>query len=613
MCAAERQWRLPVAMEFLVVVLLLKPAGGDRPIGLFVGLVRVWLKLRRAIAQQWEAQHPRRFFYGDKGKSAVDAAWRQALAAEHASAMGWHAAALFSDLAKAYETIDHDILWAEAQATGFHLGLLHLLLWLYRGCRVVSVGGVCSAPVWATRTVVAGCAFATTLMRIMLLRFGDRLTQHYSSLMVVIFVDDVQGLVVGPGGRPYETVVAAAEYAIGQLEGELKLQVSRTKTEVLTSGGRPRPRAFRQRQALGVAVARSTKCLGIDFSCGRRASRRVQQSRLKRFGERRGRFRMLGRAGVDVGKLLRTGGTAAMTYGAEVAGAPPSLLRQMRAAARACLTDRTAGKSLTLDLALRDGRPDPAYLLMRAPLVQWARAVGLRSVPPGWLHRTWHEAQRAAGGTLSAWSVVRGPAGAVVASLGRLGWTALTATMWVTPHGPLDLEVHSPALVALLADRSAEAVLAQEVAASEGCPELSGGVCLGPIRALVCGPRSPFSACERGALRSVVVNGQWPQARLQRAGLAGLAAPPLPPGTLRCRGGSSTAHGPTALREGGRSCAGAACSCRILYSTTRRRCKTPTRCGSWHRRTGSSLAAFSWMALGCGAGALAGGGAALRS
>ena len=109
-------------------------------------------------------------------------------------------------------------------------------------------------------------------------------------------------------------MVAAAAFAIEQLEGVLRLQVSRPKTEVLTSGGRPGPRTFRLRRALGIAVTRSTKCLGFDFSCGRRVSRRVLQVRRAQFCKRRGRFRMLGRAGVDVGKLLRTGGTAAWRH-----------------------------------------------------------------------------------------------------------------------------------------------------------------------------------------------------------------------------------------------------------------------------------------------------------
>lgn len=208
-----------------------------------------------------------------------------------------------------------------------------------------------------------------------------------------------------------------------------------------------------------------------------------------------------------------------MTYGVEVMGAPPSVLNRMRVAARACLTDHTAGKSLTLDLALRDGVVDPAFYAVRAPLVQWARAVWLQSVPSGWLHRTWNAAERSANSVGDAWSVVRGPAGAVAATLKRLGWQARSAVHWETPHGLIDLDVHSPATVALLADRSTQSMLWRSLAETEVCPELTEGVFLKPITDLVCGRSSTLSRSERNALRSVVCNGQWPQERLHRASL----------------------------------------------------------------------------------------------
>ena len=73
-----------------------------------------------------------------------------------------------------------------------------------------------------------------------------------------------------------------------------------------------------------------------------------------------------------------------MVYGHEILGAPPQTLLETRRAARACLTDSWAGKSLTIDLALRDGVTDPAYALSRGPLMQWAKGVWSGAVPLGW-------------------------------------------------------------------------------------------------------------------------------------------------------------------------------------------------------------------------------------
>ena len=45
------------------------------------------------MARDWERANERSFFFGGEGKAAVDCAWAQALAAEHAKAIGWEAAA----------------------------------------------------------------------------------------------------------------------------------------------------------------------------------------------------------------------------------------------------------------------------------------------------------------------------------------------------------------------------------------------------------------------------------------------------------------------------------------------------------------------------------------
>ena len=75
--AAERLWRLPKALEFIPFALLLRPDGGDRPIGLFAAALRVWMRHRREVARDWERSNSRPFFYGGEGKSAVDCAWAQ--------------------------------------------------------------------------------------------------------------------------------------------------------------------------------------------------------------------------------------------------------------------------------------------------------------------------------------------------------------------------------------------------------------------------------------------------------------------------------------------------------------------------------------------------------
>ena len=167
-----------------------------------------------------------------------------------------------------------------------------------------------------------------------------------------------------------------------------------------------------------------------------------------------------------------------MTYGVEVLGMSPSALQDARAAARACVTDRCIGKSLTLDLALRDGQIDPAYAVNRGPLLQWARAVWHCAVPLGWLHRTLRHANNSAKLASSPWAVVYGPAGALVATLQRIGWKALDAVVWSTPFGELDLRLHSPAFIGRLVDRGTWSWLCRGLAETEREPSLAAGIIL---------------------------------------------------------------------------------------------------------------------------------------
>lgn len=142
---------------------------------------------------------------------------------------------LLSDLTKAYASIDHAILWREVCSTGSHLGVLHLLLWLYRGARLLSIDGVCSHSVHDSCTVVADCTFATTLMRVMLIRLDAQIVRRYEHVMLMIYVDDVQALAVGPGEEPGRTLVRTAQGMLAGLESGLRLLVSRPKTIWLSS------------------------------------------------------------------------------------------------------------------------------------------------------------------------------------------------------------------------------------------------------------------------------------------------------------------------------------------------------------------------------------------
>jgi hypothetical protein len=65
-CEIEGKW--PLAVRLVVIVLLPKPDGGFRPIGLLPLLPRIWMRARRDTAQAWERANARSYLYGGEAK-----------------------------------------------------------------------------------------------------------------------------------------------------------------------------------------------------------------------------------------------------------------------------------------------------------------------------------------------------------------------------------------------------------------------------------------------------------------------------------------------------------------------------------------------------------------
>ncbi len=114
----------PRQVSLIVAALLPKASGGHRPIGIAPAVYRLWSKIRRGEANEWERQHPRPFFSACRGNGPVDTMWRLAARQEAGSADGDVAATVSEDVQSFFETIDRARLVAEARALGFPIPVL---------------------------------------------------------------------------------------------------------------------------------------------------------------------------------------------------------------------------------------------------------------------------------------------------------------------------------------------------------------------------------------------------------------------------------------------------------------------------------------------------------
>ena len=126
LCESAGRW--PVAVQMVIVVLLAKADGGFRPIGLIPALPRIWMRVRRQAAKQWELSQARPYLYAGAAKGATVAAWRQSARAEFAAALNAGYGQALLDLVKAFERIPHSLLVHEARALGYPLWLIRLAI-----------------------------------------------------------------------------------------------------------------------------------------------------------------------------------------------------------------------------------------------------------------------------------------------------------------------------------------------------------------------------------------------------------------------------------------------------------------------------------------------------
>ncbi len=527
---AEALGEWPECIGTVSIVLLPKADGGWRPIGLFPALIRVWMRLRRGLAQDWEAQHARGVLYAGKARGAQVAAWQQAQRAEMAADAGATFAQLLLDVHKCFEHVPHHVLAEEAAALDYPLPLLRLALAAYRLPRTLAVGGVHSSLVHAERGVAAGSGLATTELRVLLLRLLDRVKRRCPTVRLSAYVDDLTADAAGTERSASEAVVAAGRLLCQGIT-DLGLTLSAGKCQVLSTSTAAGKTVVDGLARWTVKLATHAKALGVGVAAGARRTTKVQKTRWAALGARLHRLAALLRENLSVARLFRTGLTAAYTYGDDVTGVAPKVLESRRRTVAAAVARGSAGRSVDMVLALADDgsrqQLDPAFAAHLLPLGRWAEAV----------YSGWADA-RALDATIKRerirlmrarrpWAAVKGPAAATLASAARLGWDVTDAAHFRTDLGRvLDLRRDPPCIIKQEVHEAVERWRWKRICEVSGCPggdDVDGGrECLDVFRRLL-RPKarsSSWTTCHQAALRSALVNGQWPQQRLCSAGLA---------------------------------------------------------------------------------------------
>ncbi len=551
------------------VPLLPKPKGGHRPIGVFTSPYRLWVKARRPLADAWEARNDRSFWASGKARSAQDVVWRQAVRAEVRGASSSHAATLLWDAEAFFERVCHRKLVARARRTGYPMQLLRPAIAMYRAPRLITMGGHVARELMPRRGVVAGCGYATTLMKVYCLEpFDDYIKKEGDEGGDFdAYIDDFAITIEGETITDVVERMDTAQQALKEvIEVDLEAVVAVGKAGLITTS---EELARRLRARIGPLAGEEgvhAANLGHDLLGGRRRTKKRKKARRRRvLGAFARRHRIASLAGVLSRRQLRavyTAGVApAADYEAAVNGLADDEVLLLRRTASAAMAPRGRGRSLTMALLLAGL---PTWCSELAPALQYSRAVWRASTGAtrgndldlAELARVWAEldeqryadkllrpksgtAYGAGGASARQWSACRGPVGAMILALDRIRWRAKDAFTLVDDWDEeIQLTTTSPSLLKTLLKEAAQREAQRKIAstwAEENSNFTNRRVCTDVVEGVLKSD-ARLTRLEKGALASTVANAVWTRDRAYHAGYDVVNRCP------RCGAEGDTAH-----------------------------------------------------------------------
>eukprot|EP00662_Eupelagonemidae_sp_cell21_P003736 gene3736-biopygen34283 len=138
--AIEATGEWPAALEKASITLIPKGNGGApldlRPISVTSAVYRLWAGTRIRAVMQWQEKWMTRGQMGFRaGCACDDVYWAMALRAERAMLAGETEVGLSADLAKAFDSIPHEIMFTLLEELGMHANLLRPLRGMYSRLR----------------------------------------------------------------------------------------------------------------------------------------------------------------------------------------------------------------------------------------------------------------------------------------------------------------------------------------------------------------------------------------------------------------------------------------------------------------------------------------------
>ena len=311
-------------------------------------------------------------------------AWKFATRAKAARLDDAAFAAVLLDLEKAFDRVPHHRVVEAARRWSYPMKILRLSLNGYRMARVIGVGGIFSEVIRPMQGIAAGSAHATRELRALMIGIFDEAHTTCPAVALTLYVDDATIENVGTVKTVAERVVKVTIAACNGLE-ERGLVLSRTKNRVVASCRELGEAISDGLKAWNVIRCPLVKMLGVGSTAAVRRNTAVATARTAAFLRRRGQFGKLRKAGVDIARLLRTGGLASVQFGQAAMGVADYPLMQLRRGAAGLIGGASMGKDPNMTLIAADAKlkdkADPALSAHSDAVGMWAIAVWEGTLP----------------------------------------------------------------------------------------------------------------------------------------------------------------------------------------------------------------------------------------
>ena len=162
-----------------IIVLLRKAVGGERPICLAAGIVKLWEAIHFGTVDEWESS--RAGFWDDaiKGSSALRAAALRRLEAETATLLGEEFCFVLWDAEKFYDNIDMMKLYKLSADCGMDRRQMLLGMQVLMAPRRVKIGKVMGLPIRPMNGMTAGLKRSNLYARFYFHNFLDTMHRRY--------------------------------------------------------------------------------------------------------------------------------------------------------------------------------------------------------------------------------------------------------------------------------------------------------------------------------------------------------------------------------------------------------------------------------------------------